>query len=289
MKMFDNSQMFAWLIPEDLGSAQAGTRYGPEALATSGAFETLRLGKTSWLRADPPSGFSTNVTRAQKTKAASSLVRKIQRTLSQKTGDERILFVGGDHLITAGTLFSSINQAELLNRPLYVIWIDAHPDFNTPQTSYTGNLHGMPLAYLCGLPGFQNLFPQVNHPLSAERILMIGARAIDPKEGMLMERNGIAPSSNSLTELSVFLEKVSSNNGLLHISFDLDALDPTEAPGVTTPEPKGLKEQELAQMFCCIRETSPPWRVDVVEYNPLRDTEEFQTIEVLKRLVRLLF
>ena len=122
-----------------------------------------------------------------------------------------------------------------------MLWLDAHPDFHTLDTSVSGNLHGVPLAYVTGLPGFSGYFPELSGPIDPSRICMLGIRSVDEAEhralagagvtvhGMdAIRTQGIAPL------LSAFLARVAAENGLLHVSLDVDFLDPSIAPAVGT-------------------------------------------------------
>ena len=153
------------------------------------------------------------------------------------------VFMGGDHALALGTVPGVAAYAAAQNRPLFVLWLDAHTDYHTPATTDSGNLHGTPVGYFTGRPGFDG-FPEITHPVPLENIAMIGLRSVDPSERAALE--GTAMARHDMRDideqgiahpLAAFLEKVRSMNGLLHVSLDVDFIDPAHAPGVGTTVP----------------------------------------------------
>lgn len=188
------------------------------------------------------------------------------------------IVLGGDHSLAAGTLSGHARHAAENRRKLFVLWLDAHPDLHTLETTTSGNLHGVPMAYVLGLPGFSGYFPALETPLDPARICMMGLRSVDPAERLLLARTGIrvhdmrAIDENGVASLlRGFLDEVERQDGLLHVSLDVDFLDPEIAPGVGTTVPGGATFREahliMEMLHDCRRVTS----LDLVELNPFLD------------------
>jgi arginase len=200
------------------------------------------------------------------------------------------LFLGGDHSIGVGTVAAAASRG-----PVGLIWIDAHGDFNTPETSSSGNLHGMPVAALVG-EGPDELV-DLGHPgakVSPDRIVQIGVRDLDPRERERLRASEIGVfTMRDLDERgvsNVFQEAIERLAGVdrLHVSLDMDALDPAIAPGVGTPVPGGLRYREAHLLMELLADTGRIRSADVVEINPILD-ERNRTAELAVDLVASLF
>jgi len=187
------------------------------------------------------------------------------------------LVIGGDHSLSIGSV-----RGAARNRKLGVIWIDAHADFNTDQTTPSGNIHGMSLALLCGL-GDKSLVQLWDEPLPVidpRNIAIIGARDLDPGEkDNLREAGALVMGMEQVDRYGMVkmveqaIEHVSKNMDGIYLSLDLDALDPQHAPGVGTPVPAGLTERETHLACEMIAETGKLIGMDVVEVNPILDIQ----------------
>ena len=158
---------------------------------------------------------------------------------------------GGDHSLTAGTLLGVSRRAAERGRELFVLWLDAHPDFHTLDSTESGNLHGVPLAYAAGRPGFAGTFPAFAHPIHAENICTLGIRSVDLAERSALTEAGVVMyDMRAIDEhgiaalLQRFLARVAAADGVLHVSLDVDFLDPAIAPGVGTTVPGGATFRE---------------------------------------------
>ncbi len=183
------------------------------------------------------------------------------------------LFLGGDHSISIGTIGGVSHD-----QPTGLIWIDAHADFNTPETSPSGNIHGMPLAVLTG-EGDENLVNIGRHgkKIDPENVVLFGIRDLDQKEKERLKKSGISV----FTMRDIDEQGISSaaNKALmkflhmkrLHISLDMDAIDPVEAPGVGTPVPGGLTYREAHLFMEIIADSGKLTSMDLVEINPILD------------------
>ncbi|MGX9350549.1 arginase [Shimia sp. W99] len=187
------------------------------------------------------------------------------------------LFLGGDHSLSAGSVRGVANHAAREGRPLFVLWLDAHTDFHTPKSSASGNLHGTPVAYFAGRDGFDG-FPTVENPVPEENICMIGLRSVDAAEHEALaatrihchdmreiDEHGIAKPLNA------FLAKVAAANGLLHVSLDVDFLDPSVAPAVGTTVPGGATVREAHLVMELLHDSGLLTSMDLVELNPFLD------------------
>jgi arginase len=200
--------------------------------------------------------------------------------------DEIPLFLGGDHSLSIGTIAAMAETG-----PLGVLWIDAHADFNTPETSPSGNLHGMPLAILCGdgPPALVNLgFP--GPKLNPAHVVQIGIRNLDQRERGRLVASGIGVYTmrhvDEMGMANVARQALDRLRHLprLHVSLDLDSLDPDEAPGVGTPVPGGLTYREAHLLMEILGDSGRVSSIDVVEINTILD-ERNRTAELAVELV----
>jgi len=188
------------------------------------------------------------------------------------------IVLGGDHSLAAGTLSGHAQHAADIGRKLFVLWLDAHPDLHTLETTNSGNLHGVPMAYALGLPGFEPYFPPLATALNPQRICMMGLRSVDPAERKLLVNNGIrvhdmrAIDENGVAALlGKFLEEVQNEKGCLHVSLDVDFLDPEIAPGVGTTVPGGATFREAHLIMEILHDCNQVTSLDLVELNPFLD------------------
>ena len=188
------------------------------------------------------------------------------------------IFMGGDHSLSAGTLTGLARRAREQSRAFYVLWLDAHTDFHTLTSTRTGNLHGVPIAYATGQIGFEGFFPPLEAAVQASNICMMGIRSVDPDEreplrqaGMTVhdmrsiDENGVVPLLDS------FLDRIAAADGLLHVSLDVDFLDPGIAPGVGTTVPGGATFREAHLVMEMLHDRGLVSSVDLAELNPFLD------------------
>jgi len=183
------------------------------------------------------------------------------------------LFLGGDHSISIGSVGGVTHD-----KPAGVIWIDSHGDFNTSETSATGNIHGMALAVLAGhgVPELVNI-GRTGAKLKPKDIVLISVRDLDEEEGKLLKKNGIKVfTMRDIDEygMSAIASRALEHLGhmdRLHISIDMDSIDPSEAPGVGTPVPGGLTYREAHLLMEILADSGKCTSIDIVEINPLED------------------
>ncbi|MEL6168479.1 MAG: arginase [Pseudomonadota bacterium] len=267
--------------PVDTGSRRPGCRMGPDAFRIAGLADALtELGLTVEDRGAVLPGPLPNIAAPPHLYALPETVawtEALTAAASDALADGLSLFLGGDHSLSAGTVAGTASRAATLGRPLFLLWLDAHADFHALDTTASGNLHGTPLAYVTGQPGF-DAFPRLATAVPEENVCVLGLRSVDPAERTRLmntqidahdmrdiDENGIA------APLRAFLARVRAANGLLHVSLDVDFLDPDIAPAVGTTVPGGatLREAHLAMEL--VHESGTLAALDLVELNPFLD------------------
>ena len=270
-------------IPIDLGADRRGVDMGPSAIRYAHLQKKLEaLGYTVEDRGniEVPIAETCSIT-DPKLKYIDCIVPMSRRaagavSTSMQAGSFPLV-LGGDHSLSIG----SIRGAAKFKK-LGVVWIDAHADFNTEQTTPSGNIHGMPLAALCGL-GDVRLTRLWDEPLPVvdpRRVAIIGARDLDPGEKVNLRKAGVMVMGmeqidrlGMVTVMEKAIERVSRETDGIYLSFDMDAMDPRHAPGVGTPVPAGLTQRE-AHLACeMIAETGRLAGMDIVEVNPILDVQ----------------
>lgn len=193
------------------------------------------------------------------------------------------LVVGGDHSLSVGSV-----RGAARSRSLGLIWIDAHADFNTAETTPSGNIHGMVLAALCGIgeASLVNLWDQSTPVIDPQRSAILGVRDIDPGEKENLRRAGVLVLGmeqidriGMLSAVEQAIARAGERTDGLYLSLDMDALDPRSAPGVGTPVPGGLTYREAHVACELIAETGKLVGMDLVEVNPILDAGN-QTAEL---------
>ncbi|QDZ01281.1 arginase [Nitratireductor mangrovi] len=207
------------------------------------------------------------------------------------SADAMPIFLGGDHSISAGTLSGIARRAAELGRPLFVLWLDAHPDFHTLDSTTSGNLHGVPLAYASGQPGFDGLFPDLPVRVDPRRVCAFGLRSVDPAERRALTAAGVTVHDMRVIDehgaaplMRDFIARVAAEGGLLHVSLDVDFLDPAIAPAVGTTVPGGATFREAHLVMEMLSDSGLVSSLDLVELNPFLD-ERGRTATLLVDLV----
>lgn len=188
------------------------------------------------------------------------------------------VLLGGDHSLAMGSISAVSAYCRQQNRELRVVWLDAHADFNTGTTSTTGNMHGMPLTVLCGEgPVELTQLGGISPALLPSQVYLLGVRSVDPEEKNALRRVNLHVSSMQRIRgkgIVRAMDKVLAGvvPGMhLHVSFDVDCLDPLVLPGVSTPEAGGMQIDALSYCMARIAQTGCVGSVDLVELNPLVD------------------
>ncbi len=266
--------------PMDSGKTRKGCLMGPDAYRTAGLAEALRsLGHSVEDRGNvSPRPFTPRdhpkIVALEETIAwTESLADASEQALAEGTP----IFMGGDHALSLGTVLGAMRHAEKEDRPLFVLWLDAHTDFHTPKTTDSGNLHGTPLGYVTGRPDFDG-FPAITMPLPQENVAIIGLRSVDPAERAALQETDVTyvdmrqiDETGIARPLSAFLDSVAAANGMLHVSLDVDFLDPAVAPAVGTTVPGGATVREGHLVMEMLHDSGLMTSLDLVELNPFLD------------------
>ncbi len=282
-------------IPMDLGQNRRGVDMGPSAVRYADLAEKLRqLGYHTIDRGniDIPSHDSlTGHSLAERLIPISQGCRRAYALAREVVGRNEIpIFIGGDHSIAIGTVGGVSHDGQV-----GLLWIDAHGDFNTPESSKTQNVHGMALATLLG-HGPEELITlgRPGMKVNPEQVVVIGVRDLDPLEKVMLKGSGCTVyTMREIDEIgihAVMRQALAQLDGSarIHVSLDLDVMDPLEAPGVGTPSPGGLTYREGQLIMEMIADSGKLHAVDVVEINPILDIQN-RTAEVAVNLLTSIF
>jgi arginase len=299
-----NSRIALLGVPIEIGASQRGTLMGPDALRTAGIGRVLEQLEFS-VEDHGNLAISANASDGASAPANAKYYEEIKtwiRALSERAwllsrSGAIPIFMGGDHSLSMGSVNGVARYwQQEKGRPVFVLWLDAHADYNTPATTVTGNMHGMSAAFLCGEPGLDGLLgSQPRISLSPDQLDLFGVRSIDPPERKLVRDRRIAIADmRAIDEFGVgvlirrVIERVRARNGVLHVSFDVDFLDPAVAPGVGTTVPGGATYREAHLVMELLHDSGLVRSVDIVELNPFLD-ERGRTARVAVELLGSLF
>jgi arginase len=267
-------------VPMAEGGAGDGAALGPAALRLAGMGATLSgLGHDVRDRGDvaPLPGAEGRGRNAAR--VAGWVAAVTEAGLDAQAAGRMPLYLGGDHALAAGSVNASALAAEAAGRPLIVLWLDAHTDFNTPETSPSGNIHGMPVAALTGEDGLGFLYTgRPRAVLKHAQFCLLGIRSVDRDEARRLRAHGIEVMDMRRVDehgmarlVSDVLKRAEAENAMIHVSLDMDFIDPDLAPGVSTPVPGGanLREAHLAMEMLC--DSGRVHALDIVELNLFED------------------
>jgi arginase len=267
----------------DLGQSRRGVDMGPSAIRYAGLEERLRsLGlavddRGNVETVEPEATALTDERARYLPEILESCARVGALVAGAAAAGEVPLVLGGDHSVALGTLAGLARHA---GAPGGVLWLDAHGDLNTPATSPTGNVHGMPLAAALGLAGGGFSHPGLQLPaVDPERTVLVGARSLDGAERTVLRDSGIrVVTMSEIDRIGIegaIGEAIDRLRGapFVHVSLDLDVLDPDVAPGVGTPVRGGLTYREAHLALELVAESGVAGSLEVVEVNPILDRE----------------
>ena len=272
--------------PVEAGASVPGSAMGPAMLRTAGIVGTLAdLGHDVKDRGDlalthPFAHPRAPVGKARNFAEVSAWARLLARETYAVMREGRLpIVLGGDHSLAMGSISGVARYAAEAGREFSVLWLDAHSDYNTPITSPSGNMHGMPAAMLCGEPGFGGLLGDEPYgSLNPGRLHLFGIRSIDSSERRLLHARGIDVVDMRMLDEHGFavsirriIDLVRAEEALLHVSLDVDFLDPTIAPGVGTAVPGGATYREAHLVMELLHEAGLAPSLDLVELNPFLD------------------
>jgi arginase len=289
--------------PIEIGASQRGTLMGPAALRTAGlatvlgglGFDVTDHGDISIIAmaelADTPPDNAKHYREIQRwIRALSTKAYELARSGAIS------IFLGGDHTLSMGSVNGIARHCREMGRELFVLWLDAHADYNTPATTISGNMHGMSAAFLCGEPGLDGLLgDEPRASIDSDRLELFGTRSIDKLENDLLRVRRISVADmREIDEFGVgvlirrVIDKVRARDGVLHVSFDVDFLDPSLAPGVGTTVPGGATYREAHLVMEMLHDSGLVRSVDIVELNPFLD-ERGRTARTAVELIGSLF
>jgi arginase len=271
--------------PMDLGAGRRGVDMGPSALRVAGLNQ--KLAELGYLAedlgnvvVDQPESSPTGPPHARFLPQIAHTCARLAEMVGRAADQGQVpLVLGGDHSAAIGTVAGMSRHLRKLGQKLGVLWIDAHADMNTPDSSPSGNVHGMPLACIIGqgpaeLTGIACHVPMVE----PQNVAIVGLRSVDDIERYNVRGAGVHPFTmrdiderGMRTVMQQAIHAVSSGTSGFHLSFDLDAVDPAEAPGVGTPVHGGItyREAHLAMEIVC--DSGLMTSLEMVELNPVMD------------------
>ena len=287
-------------VPTDVGAGHRGARLGPEALRIAGLPEALaargvEVRDVGNLQGpvNPWTGPVHGYRHLDEVVAWNRTL--MDATLAELAEGRLPIMLGGDHCLGIGSITAVARWCRQQGRKLRILWLDAHSDFNTSQVTPSGNIHGMPVACLCGLgPDALTRLGGDMPAISPQQVHQIGIRSVDPEEKRLIRNHNVdvydmryIDEAGMKHTMQAALEGVDADTHL-HVSFDVDFLDPSIAPGVGTTVPGGVNYREAQLVMEMIADTGRLGSLDIVELNPLLDHQN-RTAELAVDLVESLF
>jgi arginase len=265
----------------DLGAGRRGVDMGPSAIRYAGLVSDLqamgiRVADQHNLTVPGPENGEVGDPRARYERLIEDACAELRRCVADiARGGDFPLVLGGDHSIAMGTVAGLLDAWSDVG----VLWVDAHGDINTPETSPSGNVHGMPVATLLGRSGLGARLGWTERALDPRRVVLFGTRTLDAGEQRTIRELGLRMFTMSEIDqrgvnacLDEAIERLRGPGGI-HISLDIDAVDPLEAPGVGTPWPGGLTYREAHLAMEVLAATGTVASLEVVEVNPIADHE----------------
>jgi arginase len=272
-------------VPMDLGSGRRGVDMGPSAIRIAGLEDRLReLGHTVVDEGDLDikniEELKVGDVRARYlpeiARASRQVCAKVARVMER---GQFPLVLGGDHSISVGTVSGLVTASASAGKKVGLLWVDAHGDINTPETSPSGNIHGMPVASLLGEgPAELVSIGGEGRKVDPRNVALVGIRSLDDGEKARLKRFGVQVHTMSDIDrhgihrvMKKALARVTEGTDLVHVSFDLDAVDPTVAPGVGTPVKGGLDYREAHLIMELLHDSGVMTSLELVEVNPILD------------------
>jgi arginase len=289
-------------VPMDLGSGRRGVDMGPSAIRIAGLEDRLReLGHRVVDDGDLDIRNQEEIRPGEARMRYVREITRVSRILCRKVDGimgkgQFPLVLGGDHSVAVGTISGIAAHCRRHRKRLGLLWVDAHGDMNTPATSPSGNVHGMPLASLLGL-GPRELVQVGGRPPKVDpaQVALVGIRSLDEGEKRHLRQLGVhvftmhdVDSQGIHRVMRKALARVSAGTDYVHVSFDLDAVDPTVAPGVGTPVKGGLDYREAHLIMESLAQSRLMTSLELVEVNPILD-ERNASAEFAVELVQSAF
>jgi arginase len=269
--------------PTDIGASDRGASMGPEALRVAGihtalmqrGFDVVDCGNVS----GPANPELPRIDGYRNLSQVSAWNREVHDAVYRELSEQRLpVLLGGDHCLSIGSISAVARHCRKERKALRVLWLDAHADFNTRELSPTGSLHGMPLSCLCGFGPHELLqIGGASPAISPQWVRQIGIRSVDPGERRFVHEQKLEVfDMRFIDEMGVrqtmeLALKDIDPDVHLHVSFDVDCLDPEIAPGVGTTVPGGLSYREAQLCMEMIADTGQVASLDIMELNPALD------------------
>jgi arginase len=287
--------------PTDIGADHRGGSMGPEALRVAGLQPALeRLGYSVTDRgnligpANPGRGPVDGYRHLEETALWCEQARDAVR--NSLVGGRLPILLGGDHSLAIGSIAAVAAHCADAGTPLSVLWLDAHADFNTAETSPSGNIHGMPVAIIAGRgPERLTRLGPTMPMIDASRVVQVGVRSVDAMEKIMVVDSGMEvfdmrriDEDRMRETMDTVLNKLAAPGGHVHVSFDVDFLDPSIAPGVDTAVPGGPTYREAQLCMEMIHDSGLMGSLDLMELNRAYDIEN-KTAKLFVNLVESLF
>jgi arginase len=286
--------------PTDIGASDRGASMGPEALRVAGLHEALMqrgldvvdCGNVS----GPPNPGLIRVNGYRNLSQVTAWNHEVHDAVYRELADQRLpILLGGDHSLSIGSISAVARHCRATRKALRVLWLDAHTDFNTRELSQSGSLHGMPVAVLCGFGPRELLqIGEVSPAISPRWVRQVGIRSVDSGERRFVHEQDLDVfDMRCIDEMGVRRVMELALQGMdadthLHVSFDVDCLDPEIAPGVGTTVPGGLSYREAQLCMEMICDTGRVASLDIMELNPALDVRN-KTAVLAVDLVESLF
>lgn len=270
-------------VPMDLGASRRGVDMGPSAMRlanVAGALRTLGIPVVDSGNVPVPDRDELPPAPLSRLEAISRVARDIAARTAEAIGqNERPLVIGGDHSLAAGSVAGSATALAARGERVGLIWFDAHADINTPRSSQTGNVHGMPVAHLLGLGDVRlSQLASVMPAVLPEHLVYVGLRDVDDAEKHTIARLGIrAFTMRDIDERGLravmddAVRIATRDTGGVHVSLDVDFVDPRDAPGVGTPVRGGVSVREAHLAMEVLSDAGAMVAMDLVEINPILD------------------
>ena len=269
-------------IPLEAGAGRRGCVMGPDGYRTAGMAAALsELGHMVTDRGNiaPDRLQKVEVEGNARNAATVAAWTRAIDAAGTEASDTTPIFMGGDHALSAGSINAMARRARAEGRPLMALWLDAHADFNTPLTSPSGNIHGMPVAALTGARSLDFLYDGIERvPLPMDAFHMFGIRSVDAEERRALRAKGLnvvdmrqIDERGTARLMAEIIDKAVDANAMIHVSLDVDFLDPEIAPAVGTTVPGGATYREAHLVMEMLADCGLVTSLDLVELNMIMD------------------
>jgi arginase len=287
-------------VPTDVGAGHRGARMGPDALRIAGLAEALAARGVEVIDTGnvqgPANPWTGPVQGYRHLDEVVAWNRAVMDATAAELAQQRLpIMLGGDHCLAMGSITAVAQHCRRVGKKLRVLWLDAHSDFNTSEVTPSGNIHGMPVACLCGIgPDALTRLGGQAPAITPSMVRQIGIRSVDPEEKKLIKDHKVdVYDMRYIDEVGMKRTMEAALEGLdadthLHVSFDVDFLDPSIAPGVGTTVPGGPNYREAQLVMEMIADTRLMGSLDIVELNPVLDRRN-RTAKLTVDLVESLF